>query len=236
MCPRPQLGDSAVGGGCAGVQWNRWKASSLAGPAVPAGCGLGPRPLPVGALSGLGFRPARWPWGGRLLTWQPRAATQCPSEPGGSRGAFPHQPSEATQRPFRRGPRLEGGAKASPESQGRTQSPARDGGNVTGFADMFQDCPMGAGTRKMGSPFRPPGHVLRGKDVLSGWPGSCSVASGGSPQLVEAGFPGGPHLARCSALPPFPLPGCPGISRPQEAWGLSLASGSVASEDSPGRG
>lgn len=88
----------------------------------------------------------------------------------------------------------------------------------------------------MGSPFRPPVHVLRGKDVLSGWPGSCSVASGGSPQLVEAGFPGGPHLARCSALPPFPLPGCPGISRPQEAWGLSLASGSVASEDSPGRG
>lgn len=89
MCPRPQLGDSAVGGGCAGVQWNRWKASSLAGPAVPAGCGLGPRPLPMGALSGLGFRPARWPWAVAFLHGSRGLQHSVPASRAEAAGPFP---------------------------------------------------------------------------------------------------------------------------------------------------
>lgn len=62
---------------------------------------------------------------------------------GGSRGAFLRQPSEVARHPFCRGPRLEGGAEASPASQEKRSSPAHDGGNATEFAEMFQDCPGG---------------------------------------------------------------------------------------------
>lgn len=92
---------------------------------------------------------------------------------------------------------------------------------------------MRAVTEKMGSPFLPPVDCFEGQrhpEWLAG------VLSRGQRWLaaahVKQGSRGGPHLARDSALPPFPLTCCPDITPSTWSIDLGLASGSGASDSS----